>query len=324
MGGFMIKDGKKNYDVLTYERFKVLLEGQIAQDDNENSERKNSWPRQTINQENPKGSSKKFELKVSKQEIEHRSKGNLMAMVIASGQTWWFVIQCLVRFIARLNITLIELTAFAFAIINIISWSLWMHKPHHVRLPIYLDLSGDRIPGPDFEKIRKKRSESEGQENNPLSSTSTIEVGELEGDSTSKTASKTQGQTTWRRWIPTSLIRPLLDAMGVNPRGLEEKVIENPRKNISKDHTSANADKDTPKDYTVENVGTYYTAWFKVPDEQAKKPTAFPKRKVALIGSAIAALLKRTLIAEDLLCYNGFSFSRDFPCYVLVPIVQAL
>ncbi|KAF8659667.1 hypothetical protein AX16_001812 [Volvariella volvacea WC 439] len=117
----MIKDGEKNYDVLTYARFKVLLKGKIVQHGNGHPERKNSWPRQDINQANPQDPPKEFELKVSEQEIVHRNKGDIMAMIIALVQLCWFILQCLVRFIAGLNITLIELIAFAFAILNTIA-----------------------------------------------------------------------------------------------------------------------------------------------------------------------------------------------------------
>ncbi|KAF8644270.1 hypothetical protein AX16_008581 [Volvariella volvacea WC 439] len=193
-------------------------------------------------------------------------------MVIASGQTGWFIIQCGARYHAGLNVTLLELTAFAFSILNVITWSLWVHKPHHVRLPIHLDYKGDRIQGPDFDKIRDKASSSTtpqgtGHEDSELSSSEHQSVSESEA---------------FRLWIPSSLIRPLLDAMGLNAHGPRNKSVKGL--------------------YTVENVRTYYTTSFTVSDRRtpggpegtnkaSKGHTPSAEHLIAISGAAVAALI---------------------------------
>ncbi|KAF8644268.1 hypothetical protein AX16_008579 [Volvariella volvacea WC 439] len=213
-----------------------------------------------------------FRLEVLKQEIEHRSKGDLMAMVIAFGQTWWFVIQCAARYIAGLDLTVLELTAFAFAIPNMVTWFLWIHKPHHVRLPIYLDPCGGRIPGPDFDRIRELNKQPSAAQQylkgDISSSASSIRAHGL-GDHRQDKATHAHGNQESQDEkhfhdhahgkVISYLIHPLLDSMG-----LHHQCIVKRRVMVST--------KESPNGFCVENVATYHTTWFKASADTQSPP----------------------------------------------------
>jgi hypothetical protein len=71
--------------------------------------------------------------KISKAEIEDKSKGDAISKGVVILQTGWFVTQCIARVVQRLPITELELVTIAFATLNIAIYMLWWHKPLNVQ-----------------------------------------------------------------------------------------------------------------------------------------------------------------------------------------------
>ncbi|KAF8659461.1 hypothetical protein AX16_001828 [Volvariella volvacea WC 439] len=63
--------------------------------------------------------------------------------------TSWFVVQCIARHIEGLALTELELVTLAFAALNAMTYILWWDKPLNVEYPIYFDLDGNRVDGPE-------------------------------------------------------------------------------------------------------------------------------------------------------------------------------
>jgi len=70
--------------------------------------------------------------RISKAEIEDRSKGDAISKGLVILQTSWFVTQCIARKIQGLPITELELVTVAFAALNLVIYVLWWHKPLNV------------------------------------------------------------------------------------------------------------------------------------------------------------------------------------------------
>jgi len=71
--------------------------------------------------------------KLSKAEIQDKSKGDAISKAVVILQTSWFVTQCIARVVQRLPITELELVTIAFATLNIVIYFLWWHKPLNVQ-----------------------------------------------------------------------------------------------------------------------------------------------------------------------------------------------
>jgi len=71
--------------------------------------------------------------RISKAEIEDRSKGDAISKGLVILQTGWFVTQCIARKIQGLPITELELVTVAFATLNFVIYVLWWHKPLNVQ-----------------------------------------------------------------------------------------------------------------------------------------------------------------------------------------------
>jgi hypothetical protein len=71
--------------------------------------------------------------KISKAEIEDKSKGDAISKTVVILQTGWFVTQCIARVVQGLPITELELVTVAFATLNIVIYVLWWHKPLNVQ-----------------------------------------------------------------------------------------------------------------------------------------------------------------------------------------------
>jgi len=71
--------------------------------------------------------------RISKAEIEDRSKGDAISKGLVILQTGWFVTQCVARKIQGLPITELELVTVAFAALNFAIYILWWHKPVNVQ-----------------------------------------------------------------------------------------------------------------------------------------------------------------------------------------------
>jgi len=70
--------------------------------------------------------------RISKAEIEDKSKGDVILKAIVILQTGWFVAQCTARGVQRLPITELELATVAFAALNFVIYLLWWDKPQNV------------------------------------------------------------------------------------------------------------------------------------------------------------------------------------------------
>jgi len=71
--------------------------------------------------------------RISKAEIEDRSKGDAISKGFVILQTGWFVTQCVARGVQGLPITELELVTVAFAALNFVIYVLWWDKPLHVQ-----------------------------------------------------------------------------------------------------------------------------------------------------------------------------------------------
>jgi len=73
--------------------------------------------------------------RISKAEIEDKSKGDAISKAAVILQTGWFVTQCIARSVQGLPITELELVTVAFAALNFMIYRgiLWWDKPLHVQ-----------------------------------------------------------------------------------------------------------------------------------------------------------------------------------------------
>jgi hypothetical protein len=71
--------------------------------------------------------------RISKAEIEDKSKSDAISKAFVVLQTGWFVTQCVARGIQGLPITELELATVAFAALNFVMYLLWWEKPLNVQ-----------------------------------------------------------------------------------------------------------------------------------------------------------------------------------------------
>jgi len=71
--------------------------------------------------------------KISKADIEDKSKGDAISKGVLILQTGWFVTQCIARGVQGLPITELELITVAFATLNFVIYLLWLEKPLNVQ-----------------------------------------------------------------------------------------------------------------------------------------------------------------------------------------------
>jgi len=71
--------------------------------------------------------------RLSKAEIDDRSKGDFISKGLVVLQTGWFVMQCIARAVQGLPITELELITVAFATLNLVLYVLWWDKPLNVQ-----------------------------------------------------------------------------------------------------------------------------------------------------------------------------------------------
>ncbi len=70
-----------------------------------------------------------FKIRITEEQITHRSKGDALSKIIFVLQSTWFILQCLGRRMQGLNLTHLELTTLALASLNGITFVLWWDKP---------------------------------------------------------------------------------------------------------------------------------------------------------------------------------------------------
>jgi hypothetical protein len=71
-------------------------------------------------------------------DIEDKSKGDLLSKGLVLLQELWFTAQCLARLLRHLPLTELEVATLAFQFVNIIIWFLWLKKPLDMQQPIIL------------------------------------------------------------------------------------------------------------------------------------------------------------------------------------------
>jgi len=71
--------------------------------------------------------------RISKMEIQDKSKGDFISKAVVILQTGWFVMQCIARGVQGLPITELELATVAFAALNLVIYVLWWDKPLNVQ-----------------------------------------------------------------------------------------------------------------------------------------------------------------------------------------------
>jgi len=81
-----------------------------------------------------------FELPVTEEDIEDRSKGDFLSKFIAILQTTWFILQCVARVVQQIEMTSLELVTLALASLNGVTYFFWWHKPLDVKVPVEVHL----------------------------------------------------------------------------------------------------------------------------------------------------------------------------------------
>jgi len=71
--------------------------------------------------------------RISKAEIQDRSKSDAISKAFVVLQTGWFITQCIARGVQGLPITELELATVAFAALNFVMYLLWWEKPLNVQ-----------------------------------------------------------------------------------------------------------------------------------------------------------------------------------------------
>lgn len=78
---------------------------------------------------------------ISEEEINDRSKGDIVFKGLAILQLLWFLTQMLVRAMLSLDVTNIELTTATMTLSSILMYSYWWSKPLDIHIPVILRLS---------------------------------------------------------------------------------------------------------------------------------------------------------------------------------------
>ncbi|TFK61554.1 hypothetical protein BDN72DRAFT_804904, partial [Pluteus cervinus] len=78
------------------------------------------------------------ELRFPKSQVQDRSKGDFLSKGLVTLQTSWFVLECITRFQQHLPITELEVVTLAFAVLNVITYGFWWHKPLNVNCQVQI------------------------------------------------------------------------------------------------------------------------------------------------------------------------------------------
>ncbi|KAF9035574.1 hypothetical protein BJ165DRAFT_649081 [Panaeolus papilionaceus] len=117
MGGFSYYDEEGKLEVLKAKKIEELYEKGLIE-----------WPTVTV------------------KDIRDHSKADFLSKFIVIIQTSWFSLQIVVRLASGLTATELEVSTFAFAILNVIAYALWWNKPFNVWSPIVIP--GKNSPSP--------------------------------------------------------------------------------------------------------------------------------------------------------------------------------
>ncbi|KAF8647494.1 hypothetical protein AX16_006699 [Volvariella volvacea WC 439] len=87
--------------------------------------------------------------RIPEEDINDRNKRDYLSKALVIAQTTWFLVQCLARRIQGLGLTGLELVTLAYAVLNWLTYFLWWDKPHDVGRPMYFNVHGVLVPGPE-------------------------------------------------------------------------------------------------------------------------------------------------------------------------------
>ena len=104
---------------------------------------------------------------MTQDEIQDRSKGDMLSKGLVLFQTTWFVLQCIGRGVERLPTTELEITTLAFAVLNIGTYVFWWDKPLNVLRPVRVYKKGYR-PDHKREEVGPDPLEAGGGEESSL------------------------------------------------------------------------------------------------------------------------------------------------------------
>jgi len=102
--------------------------------------------------------------RITKREIQDRSKGDALSKGLVVIQTSWFILQCIARRIEHLPITELELMALAFAALNFVTYALWWNKPLDVQCPVRVLYKRRQGESEESKGVAESRSQSPDDE----------------------------------------------------------------------------------------------------------------------------------------------------------------
>ncbi|KAG6914657.1 hypothetical protein DXG01_016094 [Tephrocybe rancida] len=108
------------------------------------------------------------QITTSEEDIEDRSKGDILSKVIVLLQVSWFILQVLACAIQHLPITQLEIATIAFATLNFMTYFCWWNKPYDIQYPIIISTSHGT--GQNTGSISTVDASELDLENNPLPS----------------------------------------------------------------------------------------------------------------------------------------------------------
>ncbi|KAK7023651.1 hypothetical protein VNI00_016613 [Paramarasmius palmivorus] len=88
---------------------------------------------------------------ITKNEIQDRSRADIITKVIAVLQTIWFLLQVGARWAQGLAITELEIITVAFAVLNFCTYLAWWSKPLRVQYPIRIQREPESYQSPNHE-----------------------------------------------------------------------------------------------------------------------------------------------------------------------------
>ena len=94
---------------------------------------------------------------VSDEDIEDRSKGDVLSKGFALLQTGWFILQSIARKLNGFPVTQLEVVTVAFAVLNFAMYIVWWKKPQNVSHPIRVCNKGENRG-----ELRGKREAGQG------------------------------------------------------------------------------------------------------------------------------------------------------------------
>jgi len=79
-------------------------------------------------------------------DINDRTRGDILSKSIAVLQATWFVVQCIARGVQRLAVTELELTTLSLCSVSLITYVFWWHKPLDAKTQIRIYLKPGQSP----------------------------------------------------------------------------------------------------------------------------------------------------------------------------------